>query len=210
MKLWILSSSWEYYSQGTLASSLNSPLTAISCGHKSLIVTWHWRPSSCRECREKLSLTVHFQDLWCPLMLILTVLSCKGCSQHWRSQIICALLSLLGLSPLKETHLSLCTAPKVMCWRCFRMRGPCPIAPRPSMAAVSRVCEGLLGFFTHFLSQPCSPGLLEPTRLKAAGPGVTAPLRTHCSIQAVLPLLPTPQACPNCVLSLHLPRPHPS
>ena len=40
-----------FYVWGTLALCLNSPVTATSCGHKILMVTWHWGPSSGSECQ---------------------------------------------------------------------------------------------------------------------------------------------------------------
>ena len=83
--------------------------------------------------------------------------------------------------------------PRLMCWRCFQVRGPCPAAPRdPPWLQILEFVKDPLGFFTHMLSQPCWPGLLGLSIPRAAGPGITATLRTHSCIQTVLPLLPNP------------------
>ena len=55
-------------------------------------------------------LFLHFQDLTLPLMFVLTVYLCKGCSHGWMNHSTCVLGSLSGLSLLELISAS--TAPQ--------------------------------------------------------------------------------------------------
>ena len=112
-------------------------------------------------------------------------------------------------------HLSFHTSLRMMCWRCFHVRKSVSSCPwRPAWLQI------LMMWRNHWLSlHTCShspddlvsrdwPDLDQ--RLRAAGPRVSAPHRTQCSIQTALPLLPTPQSCPPCDLSSNFPRSHSS
>ena len=140
------------------------------------------------------SLLLHFQDLWLPLMFLLTVNpSSRGHSQGWMSHSTQALSPCLGSvswSSSQPLH-----HPSLMSWRCFRVRGPCPAAPT-SMASDSRFCEGSTGLlhtlvFTALLTW--SSGIDQSQGSRSWG---------HCCSQN--PLLhpdspapsPQPQACP--------------
>ena len=78
------------------------------------------------------------------------------------------------------------------------------------MAADSRVFEGATGLLHTLAFTALCPGLLGLSIPSTAGPGVTPALRTHCSIQTVLILLRSPRPDPFSLLSLHLPKSHPS
>jgi len=151
------------------------------------------------------SLLLHFQDLWLPLMFLLTVNpSSRGHSQGWAHR-----LWVPAWAQSPEAHLSLCTI-QVWCPEGASMWEVHVQLLLPPWLQIVHSVKSPLGFFTHLLSQPCWPGLLGLSSPRAAGPGVTATLRTHCCFQTVLPLLPNPRPAPSSVLSLHLPRSHPS
>ena len=140
--------------------------------------------------------------------------SCKGYSQGWMSKRTCALGSLPGLS-LPE-FISASTPPQEWCAEGASMWeqsvSSCPW--RPAWLQILVAVKEPLAFFTHLLSQPWQlvsrdwPDLGQ--RLRAAGPRVSAPHRTQCSIQTALPLLPTPQSCSPCDLSSNFRRSHSS
>ena len=155
------------------------------------------------------SLLPHFQYLWLPrgflsCLFSLLIPRVKGAS---RGEWVAAhrpwgpCLGSVSWSSSQPLHQQ-----RLMCWRCFHVRGPHSAAPRdPPWLQMLESVKGPLGFFTHLLSQPCWPGLLGLSSPSTASPGVTAALRTHCSIQSVLPLLLNPRPAPSSVLSLHLP-----
>ena len=82
--------------------------------------------------------------------------------------------------------------PRLMCWRCFHVRGPCPAGPRdPPWLQILESLKGPLGFFTHLLSQPSDlvswdwafPAQLVLGSLLLSEP--TAPSRQSWSFSAV-------------------------
>ena len=163
-------------------------------GHKTLIVTWHWRPHPCSACEvvgETWTLSsCTFRTCDFPSCLSsLLIPRVKGAARGgWAQRLWGPCLSLVSWGSSQPLH-----QPRLMCWRCFQVRGPCPAAPRdPPWLQILESVKGPLGFFTHMLSQPCWPGLLGLSIPRATGPGITATLRTHCCIQTVLPLLPNP------------------
>ena len=92
-----------FYVRGTLASCLNSPVMATSLwaqnshGHLTLETEFWQRVSGGGW--DVNPLPLHFQDLWFPLMFVLTVCSLyEGCSHGWMSQSTRALMALPGLS----------------------------------------------------------------------------------------------------------------
>ena len=163
-------------------------------GHKTLIVTWHWRPHPCSACEvvgetwTLSSCTFRTCDLPSCLSSLL-IPRVKGAARGgWAQRLWGSFLSLVSWGSSQPLH-----QPRLMCWRCFRVRGPCLAAPRdPPWLQILESVKGALGFFTHMLSQPCCPGLLGLSIPRAAGPGITATLRIHCCIRTVLPLLPNP------------------
>ena len=83
-------------------------------------------------------------------------------------------------------------SPRMLCWRCFHMRAGHVELPREtSMVTDSRDCEGATGFLYTYSHSPT--GLVSwdwadlSQRLRAAGLGVTDPLRTHYSLQTKAP-----------------------
>ena len=78
------------------------------------------------------------------------------------------------------------TSPRMLCWRCFHVRAA-HVFLETSMAADSRDCEGAAGFLYTCSRSPTDlvfwdwPNLGQ--RLRAAGLGVTAHLRTQYSLQ---------------------------
>ena len=100
--------------------------------------------------------------------------------------------------------------PRLMCWRCFHARGPCPAAPRdPPWMQDSRDFKGAswlphalaitsadLAFWAWLCSRQQVPGSLLHSES-------TAPFRQSCLSS------PHPRPAPYCVLSLFLSRSHP-
>ena len=92
------------------------------------------------------SFPLHFQDLWFPLMFVLTVCFLyEGCSQGWMSQSTRALPSLPGLSLLE-----LISAPHLPKDAVLRESSPCAAAPRDQHVPDSRDCEEAAGFLYTF------------------------------------------------------------
>ena len=155
---------------------------------KTLMGPWNWRPSSSRKCRvvdEKWTLSLcTFRTCGFTSCFVLTVCSsCKGQPQRWMSHRTRALGSLHVLSLLELISAS--AFPQGWCADMLPFeRGPRPAAPRdpPWAAKILEDCvKGLLGFFTHWLSQPCWPGLLGLTRPRTETQGSRT--RGHCTSQ---------------------------
>ena len=183
-------------------------------GHKTHTVTWHWRLCPCSACVVMCKMWTLFSCAFrtCDFPSCLSSLLIPHVKGALRGGWVTAhrpwgpclgSVSWDSWQPLQQ--------PRLMCWRCFCVRGPCPAAARdPPRLQILEFVKDPLGFLTHLLSQPCWPGLLGLSIPRAAGLGVTPALRTHCSIQTVLPLLPSPRPAPSFLLSLHLLRSHPS
>ena len=134
VRAWLWSGPAGYYVPGTLASWLSSPVMHTSQwtqgSHSQLSLGtkfWQWVSGGGWDMN---CLPLHFQDLWFPLMIVLTVyFSCKGCSQGWISQSTHALASLPGLSLLE-----LISAPHLLKGAVLKVppreSSPCPAAPR--------------------------------------------------------------------------------
>ena len=143
-----------YYVQGTLASCLISPLMATSCGHKILMVTWHWRPSSCSECQV-------VGEMWTLSLCIFRTCGFPSClfslfNPHvkgflrvgWvKAHVLwCPCLGWVSWSS-SQHH----TSPRMLSWRSFHMRAVHVQLPlEPSMATDSRDCKGASGFLYTF------------------------------------------------------------
>ena len=139
-----------FYVWGTLALCLNSPVTATSCGHKILMVTWHWRPSSGSECQVvgetwTLSLCI-FRTCGspqvCPHCLFLVWRVLSGLDE-WK--LVWSGLPAWAVSWSSSQHH---TAPRMLC--CVRaVHVKLPL--EPSTATDSRDCEGAAGFLYTFV-----------------------------------------------------------
>ena len=117
-------------------------------GHKILIVTWHWRPCPCSACVVMCKMWTLFSCTFrtCDFPSCLSSLlipHVKGALRGgWitahRPWVPClGSVSWDSSQPLQQ--------PRLMCWRCFRVRGPCPAAPRDPPRLQILVCEGPTG-----------------------------------------------------------------
>ena len=166
------------------------PVGTNSHGHLTLETeVWQWVSGGGWDVNP---LPLHFQDWWFPLMFVLTVCSLyEGCSQGWMSQSTRALTSLPGLSLLKL--ISATPLPKDAVLKVLpRESSPCPAAPRDQHGhRFLRLWIGRwlsLHICSHSPTDLVSWDWPDPgQRLRAAGPGVTAPLRTHYSLQTKAP-----------------------
>ena len=114
------------------------------------------------------------------------------------SQHVCSGVPAWAQSP--GAHLGFHTSPRLMCLLKVlpHESGPCPAAPRDQHGCrFQRLWRGRwlpLHTCSHSLADLVSRDWPDPgQRFIAAGPRVTGPLRTQCSIQTALPLLPTSQ-----------------
>ena len=196
MKAWLLASTCR-----TLCTRSAGFMCKLSCGahvpvgqisHSPLALEtafWPWVSGGGWDVSP---LPLRFQDWRFPLMFVLTVCSLYGgCSQGWVSQSTPALASLPGLSLLKLV--SATPLPKDAVLKVLpRESSPCPAAPGDQHGhRFLRLRRGRwlsLHICSHSPADLVSWDWPDPgQRLRAAGPGVTAPLRTHCSLQTKAP-----------------------